>query len=84
VRVLHGFQQHPRFEAIDSDDCSALHDADAWADGMLMWCAGALEAITLATYETSNGFTTRFLWDLACGPDWPGGYAVLTSRPYGF
>jgi hypothetical protein len=72
-----------RFESLEGDGGTYVHDSRAWADGMVMWCDGALEAITLADYETSNGFVSCLLWDVCCGPDWPGGYAVLTSRPFG-
>lgn len=58
-------------------------DAPARVDGMVMWCHGVLEAITLAGDEKHSGFTSHLLWDLFSGPDWPGGYAVLTSRRYG-
>lgn len=71
-----------RFESLDSDDRTA-HDAHAWAVGTVMWCDGALEAITLADFEEDSGFVSHLLWDMCSGPEWPGGYAVLTSRPYG-
>jgi hypothetical protein len=79
-----GFPFDDRFEVLDTDGVTYVHDARGWDDGIIMWCDGALEAMTLADYEMSNGFTTRLLWDLCCGPDWPSGYAVLTSRPYRF
>lgn len=79
-----GFDLTHRFELVEGDDSSVLHEAAAWVNGMVMWCEGTLEAITLTAYETSNGFTAHLLWDLACGPNWSGGYAVLTSRPYRF
>lgn len=79
-----GFPFDDRFEPLDSDERSYMHDPRVWDAGSIMWCDGALEAMTLADYEVSNGYMTRLLWDLRCGPDWPSGYAVLTSRPYGF
>lgn len=72
-----------RFETVEGDAGTYVHDANAWADGMVMWCDGALEAFTLADYEASNGYASCVLWDLCYGPEWPGGYAVLTSRAYG-
>ncbi|WP_341925238.1 hypothetical protein [Nocardioides psychrotolerans] len=46
-----GFDLADRFELVDSDDCSVLHEAAAWVDGMVMWCEGTLEAIMLTAYE---------------------------------
>lgn len=71
-----------RFESHDGG-CNIDEDSDAWTGGTFMWCAGALEAMTLNDYEASRGFRTRLLWDMDSGPNWPGGYVVLTSRPFG-
>ena len=70
-----------RFEYIEDSPAPALEDEDFWASGTVMWCDSALDAFTLADYETSLGFANRLLWDLAMGPNWPGGYAVLSTRP---
>ncbi|WP_157371676.1 hypothetical protein [Angustibacter sp. Root456] len=72
-----------RFESHDGAGTIDDQDIDAWTGGTFMWCAGPLEAMTLNDYESSCGYSSRLLWDMDSGPNWPGGYVVLTSRPFG-
>jgi hypothetical protein len=77
------FEFENRFEDVEGDDGGiSMYDSDAWSVGTVMWCGGVLEAMALCDYEAANGFESHLLWDKSSGPEWPNGYAVLTSRPW--